>query len=1406
VQLLAKIAMRFATLLMITTCLAAVSGAQTFEVNGQSSSSSPNSSASSKKHSPQHSDNETGMGWGSSIEVAREARAAQTALQHGDARGATEHAQRAVNAAPQNSDLWFTLAYAARLSGQYSLSVDAYRRGLALKPSSIQGLSGLAQTYARMGNSAEAEQTLQQVLAADPKSDVDLQLAGELLLSTDPKRAAEYLQRSEAVKASPRTELLLARAYDRSGDGDSARRMLEKARRSAPTNPEVLRAVASYYRDTGHYDEAIRILEGLQAKDTTTLAELGYSYALAGNVHAAAINYGEAARRAPKDTEIQLNAAQAMINAGDFGKAASLLKQAATLNPDHYRVYALRGRLDAIQHRNEDAIREYEAALKRLPEDVPEGVLYPISLRIDLAEVYHDNGDAADAQRVTKDAASAISRIDVPGTQRPEFLRLRAATELDAGDVGSADKDLKEALQLEPRNAVLLLNYANLLRKTNRKDDARKTYLQALSIDPANAATLGSLGYLSRETGDFDASRNYFQEFSNKHPDDYVPYLALGDLYSANRNFPQAEESYQQAFQRSSENPLIVSGAMNAALEAHHTAQAKQWLGRASETVRQDPQVMREDERYLTMTGNYAESADLGYRVIEKLPKDREAVDYLAYDLLFLKRLDEATKIVERFEPVLPDDRDLPLIAGYVNAQHDDYEAAVRDFTHALEIDPEMAVGYMNRGYVYNDMRLAGKAENDFRKALALNPQYGEAHLGLAYALLQLRRSSPALKEAEIAARLLPDSESLHLVKAEAYRQRAMFARAEGEYTKALKLNPNGATTYIALADVQYRTHRYASSADTLKSSLAVTPNNPMVLAQLGRSYARLDRPSDALQAIESAERLGGKDYKVLLVAADALRILNHRDQAMAIYARALESSDEDRLQVRLALGRLFAEEGKSSDAQQQMALGFAEARVASTDVTTADDYLNAADILMSIHEYPLAQRMYGRAQALGADDTSVAIGMANASLALGDTRSASEQLASLPNDPERQNNFDFLVTQGNVYRQEGKDDRALSSFVRANQLDPEDPATHTAEMELSEEEGRPITDHLGMNSDVRVNPLFEDDNIYQLDARLLGVQNNGALLPPPRRSIETFADSRFQYRSNSLPPIQGFVAERNAQGSLSFPSELLIQNRNTFDTIFNVSVAPIVQFGNVKLTVMPGLQFTVRRDTLSPVFMNQNLFRQFVYVSSNSIGDWLSFSGNLILEKGPFTDYTLHSRDFSGDIDFRVGRPWGKTALLTGYNGRDLLFSPNVSDDYAAMTEYYQTISYIGLEHQFGSRIKITGQAEFLRAWRIENLQYAIAQTLRPRFAIDAKIRDRWSLSASTAWSSGRSFHAYDSVTSNIVLTYTRDRGWGKNAATETASVSPPMRFSFGFGQQSFYNFPGQERTQVIPVAQFNF
>jgi len=1371
--------------------------AQTFEVGSQASSPS---NKPRQKTAPGTPSAESGMGWGSSIAVAREARAAREALQRNDYRNAASHAAQAAKSAPQNADLWFLYGYAARLAGDYNNSVDAYNRGLQERPSNIEGLSGLAQTYAKMGRAKEAQEMLKRVLAANPRSDSDLRLAGELTLNSDPKAALSYLSRADAIRPSARTELLMARAYDRTGDQQSAVALLERARGRAPRDPEVVRAVAAYYRDTGQYDLAIRTLQSLPSGDATLLSELAYTYEMAGKKLEAADTFLKAANAAPRQIEIQLSAAQAQVSAKRPSRAEPLLKRAEALAPDHYRLHAIRGEIDRLQRHNEAAVGEYELALHSMPVAVPEGVLYPIGLRLELAQLYRDVGDQQKSESQAEAARSALEGLDVQGSERPEFLRLKATSAVNSGDYNEAEKDLQEALQLQPSNLNVLLSYGNLLRTAKRPEDASRIYLSALKIDPRNPSALESLGYLLRERGDAKAASEYFKRLQAVDPSDYVAYLAMGDLAGDIRDFPLAETNYEEAYKLNNENPLIIARAMNAALEAHQAPLAKRWLDRANGIQRSNPEVMREHERYLTITGNYEESAKLGYIVIQKLPRDPEAPVYLAYDLLFMNRYDDAMAIVQRFEPMLPKDKDLPLVAGYVYAHKGEHQQAVEAFSRALQRDPQMATGYMNRGYVWNDMRMATRAEEDFRKALSLRPDYGEAHLGLSYSLLQLRRPQGALKEADLAEKALGESGTIHLARAEAYRQRAMLERAENEYQRALKFQSGDETIYMALADTQYRLRQYQASIDSLNKVLTLSPENHLASAQMAGSYARLGQDSSALQAISRAESgTGGSDYRVLLATASALQTLGQRDQALERYSRALDLSNSDRLHVRLALARYFSQQHKVEDTQQQVSLAFAEARVADPDVVTAGDYLDAADILMSIDQFPVAQRLFARAQALGADDVAVAVGMANASLAMGNTSDAEAALASVASegDGEAKQNYAYLVAQGNVYRQRGDSYRALSMFARANQLEPDDPAARNAEFELSGEEGRQITQNVGVGSEFHIAPIFEDTNIYQLDARLRGFQTGGLSLPPPRHSVETFADARYRLHLGSFPAISGFVGERNANGTISIPSQLLIQKRNTLDTIFNFGVTPVLRVRNIRFSITPGLQFTLRRDTLDPVNMNQNLLREFLYVTSSSIGNWLSFSGNVIREAGPFTQQNLRSRDFSGSIEFRVGRPWGKTSFITGYTGRDLLFRP-------AIHEYFTTSTYAGVEHRFGERFRVSAIGEYLRAWRVEGTTFAIAQTLRPNFGVGMKINQHWSIDAGGLWSKGEGFHSYDSVNSRFVVSYVRETHAKRTDGVESASVSYPMRFSFGLQQQTFYDFPGHSRTSIVPMVAF--
>src|SRR6266567_1366808 len=161
----------------------------------------------------------------------------------GDYRAAITSATRAANAAPQNPDLWFLLGYAARLGGDYNLSLQGYQRGLERKPSSIQGLSGDAQTYGKMGRTAEAQDLLKKVLAANPKSVIDLQLSGELALNSDPNTALDLLKRANSIQANARTDLLIARAYQKLNQPEASKQYLDKAQSRAPNDPSVLRAV-----------------------------------------------------------------------------------------------------------------------------------------------------------------------------------------------------------------------------------------------------------------------------------------------------------------------------------------------------------------------------------------------------------------------------------------------------------------------------------------------------------------------------------------------------------------------------------------------------------------------------------------------------------------------------------------------------------------------------------------------------------------------------------------------------------------------------------------------------------------------------------------------------------------------------------------------------------------------------------------------------------------------------------------------------------------------------------------------------------------------------------------------------------------------------------------------------------
>ena len=217
--------------------------------------------------------------------------------------------------------------------------------------------------------------------------------------------------------------------------------------------------------------------------------------------------------------------------------------------------------------------------------------------------------------------------------------------------------------------------------------------------------------------------------------------------------------------------------------------------------------------------------------------------------------------------------------------------------------------------------------------------------------------------------------------------------------------------------------------------------------------------------------------------------------------------------------------------------------------------------------------------------------------------------------------------------------------------------------MQAGGEEGWNVNPTVSLLSDFSVDPVYEDSTVYVLDSKLDASfpvsPSNPSLLPPPRSTIQIQWTDAFHLHLNHFPTASGFFQLRNARGQIDVPATNSIVNRSTTDSVFNIGLDPTVRLGTNVVTFNGGIQEIIRRDSLSPVAMNQNLFREFAYISTGSFFDAISVSGYVIHETGPFTESKLSSRQFTAAVDFRVGSPWGRTALLTGWGQSKQTFSP---------------------------------------------------------------------------------------------------------------------------------------------------
>lgn len=127
---------------------------------------------------------------------------------------------------------------------------------------------------------------------------------------------------------------------------------------------------------------------------------------------------------------------------------------------------------------------------------------------------------------------------------------------------------------------------------------------------------------------------------------------------------------------------------------------------------------------------------------------------------------------------------------------------AMEEYSKAIELAPNDAVAYYNRGIVYKSLGQHEKAIKDYDKAIELAPNYADAFYNRGNVYKNIGQYEKAIKDYDKAIEMNPNDAEAYNNRGIAYKNIGQHEKAIEDYTQAIQLNPEYKNAYLNRAGV----------------------------------------------------------------------------------------------------------------------------------------------------------------------------------------------------------------------------------------------------------------------------------------------------------------------------------------------------------------------------------------------------------------------------------------------------------------------------------------------------------------------------------------------------------------------------------------------------------------------------
>ena len=404
----------------------------------------------------------------------------------------------------------------------------------------------------------------------------------------------------------------------------------------------------------------------------------------------------------------------------------------------------------------------------------------------DVQETYAKAIDLLQAGK-TADALAIIDAAIKAGVHDPSLYNLKGLAASELGRDAEAQESFRNVIRLSPKSATGYNNLGVLLSKLARYEDAAVNFREAHSREPRNLTALLGLGTSLSALHQYDEAAKYLEKAWDVHPGDFQTGYEWAHALLETRRGAAAKKVLNQV-SAPPENDLAIkyyslAGAIAESLQ--DGTGAKMAYRRAYALSPGSYEI------YLALTKSIFLAGTATAETLPAPPSDLSVDQNLALGLLFLSH-DNNKEAIPLLESALKQDASnetviLNLALAYKGAGQ--AATAIALTSRALEKTPSAAL-YNLLAELEEASGEYVEAVRDYQHAVELDPANEEYYFDLGMEYLSHFTFGPALEVYRVGTQKFPDSSRQYLGLAFSHYAVREYTQAAEAFTKALEIDP----------------------------------------------------------------------------------------------------------------------------------------------------------------------------------------------------------------------------------------------------------------------------------------------------------------------------------------------------------------------------------------------------------------------------------------------------------------------------------------------------------------------------------------------------------------------------------------------------------------------------------------